>query len=48
MDKNADAEPSEGMELTSMRRSQEEDFWLMKAKNLKTNEELTWKNGLEY
>ena len=48
MDKNAGGEPREGTELTSMRRSQEEDFWLTKAKNLKTNEELTWKNGLEY
>ena len=35
MDKNAGGEPREGTELTSMRRSQEEDFWLTKAKNWK-------------
>ena len=48
MGKNAGGELSEGLEVTSMRRPQEEDFWLMKAKILQTNEELTWKNGLEY
>ena len=48
MGKNAGGEPSEGSEVTGMRRPQEEDFWLMKAKILQTNEELTWKKGLEY
>ena len=48
MDKDAGGEPSEGTEVPSMRRSQEEGFRLMKSKILQTNEELTWKNGLEY